>query len=428
MAETTVDLIRNERGALFVADEEAIAAGWATGDPYPGMLRLLDEGQAVREGAFDELLGLPPQFAQDLRDRPHYTALSFDAVNQAFMDGETFTNHIYDYLSKPQLGDTLLNMDGDQHRRTRNVAKPYFKPAFADGWWNDNYIVKAVGELFDRITAKDYADLNLEMCAPLPMSVVSAGFGIPADEILAFRLALTDVMGHGDPDRARKAGGEIHRILSQVITERRVEPREDLISKFVHADFETENGEIRKLTDAEVMQYCNLIVFAGGGTTWRQMGITIKALLDHPEQLELLRADRTLLRQTIQESTRWYPTDPVFERYVVKDTVLGGVEMKAGSILWLCVASANRDRTQWEDPDTFDITRPIKRHFAFGAGVHACLGQHLSRREMEVALGAVLDRLPDLRWDTDKAPSRMSGGTIVGRGPDALNVRFTPGH
>lgn len=101
MAQATVDLSRSDRGALFVADEEAIAAGWATGDPYPGMLRLLDEGQAVREGAFDELLGLPPQFAETLRDRKHYTALSFDAVNQAFMDGETFTNHIYDYLSKP---------------------------------------------------------------------------------------------------------------------------------------------------------------------------------------------------------------------------------------------------------------------------------------------------------------------------------------
>lgn len=178
----------------------------------------------MREGAFDELLGLPPQFAEMLRDRRHYTALGFEAVNQAFMDGDTFTNHIYDWLSKPQLGDTLLNMDGDRHRRTRNVAKPYFKPAFADGWWNDNYIVKAVDELFDRITAKDHADLNLELCAPLPMSVVSAGFGIPA-KILAFRHALTDVMGHHDPDKARRAGGEIHRILSEVITDRRAEPQ-----------------------------------------------------------------------------------------------------------------------------------------------------------------------------------------------------------
>jgi cytochrome P450 len=150
------------------------------------------------------------------------------------------------------------------------------------------------------------------------------------------------------------------------------------------------------------------------------------ALLDNPEQMAALRADRSLLRPAIQESTRWYPTDPVFLRWVAKDTVLGGVEMKAGSIAYLCVATANRDRSQWADPDRFDIKRPLKRHFAFGAGAHACLGQHLSRQEMEVALNAVLDRLPNLRWDPDKPHPRIVGGTLVARGPDALHVRFDP--
>jgi len=174
------------------------------------------------------------------------------------------------------------------------------------------------------------------------------------------------------------------------------------------------------------MRYCLLIVFAGGGTTWRQLGITIMALMNDPAQMALLRADRGLLRQTIQESTRWYPTDPVFLRMVEKDTELGGVKMKAGSLAYLCVATANRDRSQWENADAFDITRPIKRHFAFGAGQHACLGQHLSRQEMEVALSAVLDRLPNLRWNPDKPAACMTGGTLVARGPQALNVLFDP--
>lgn len=424
---TTVDLSRDDRGGLFVADDEAIASGWTTTEPYPRLLELLDEGQMVREGRLDELLGVPHQYNIP-GDRKHYTVLGFEAVNECFMNGAVFTNHIYDWFTKPQLGDTLLNMDGDWHRRTRNVAKPYFKPSFAESWWNDNWIVKAVDELFDRITEKDHADLNLELCAPLPMSVVSVGFGIPTDEILRFRQALTDIVGHYSEERTAKAGAEMHRIMSQTFAARRAEPQDDLISRLIHADFEDADGTVRKLTDQEVMQYCNLIIFAGGGTTWRQMGITIKALLDNPEQMEALRADRSLLRQTIQESTRWYPTDPVFLRYVAKDTVLNGVEIEEGSIVWLCVAMANRDRTQWEDPDSFNILRPVKRHFAFGAGIHACLGQHLSRQEMEVALGAVLDRLPDLRWDTEKEAARMSGGTLVARGPQALNVRFTPGH
>ena len=98
-----------------------------------------------------------------------------------------------------------------------------------------------------------------------------------------------------------------------------------------------------------------LIIHAGGGTTWRQLGITIMALLNHPEQMEALRADRSLMRQAIQEVTRWYPTDTAFLRYVAKDTVLEGVEMKQGSIAFLCLGTANRDRKQWEDPDKLDI-------------------------------------------------------------------------
>jgi cytochrome P450 len=212
----------------------------------------------------------------------------------------------------------------------------------------------------------------------------------------------------------------------RLMTERRAYPQDDLISRFVQADLEMEDGSTRKMADDEVMRYCNLIVHAGGCTTWRQLGITIMALLNHPEQMEALRNDRSLMRATIQEVTRWYPTDTAFLRYVEKDTVLEGVEMKEGSVAMLCLGSANHDRTQWEDPDSFNIHRPLKRHFAFGAGPHACLGQHLSRQEMEVALGAVLDRLGDLRWNPDYPPARMSGGTLIGRGPDALHVRYTP--
>ena len=178
--------------------------------------------------------------------------------------------------------------------------------------------------------------------------------------------------------------------------------------------------------DEEVMRYCVLIVHAGGGTTWRQMGITIVALLNHPEQLEALRKDRSLLRQAIQEAARWYPTHMAFLRYVAKDTVFEGVEMKAGSVAYLCLATANRDRNQWEDRDSFNILRPQQRHFAFGAGAHVCLGQHLSRQAMEVALNAMLDRLGDLRWDPDYPSVRMAGGTLIGRGPEALHVRFKP--
>lgn len=423
MKKQTVDLTSDERGVLFNTDEEVASTGWSLGDPYPMILELM-KGPPVQKGALEELMGLPPQFARMFPDKEHYTVLSFDLVNQAFMDSETFNNAVYDVMTKPRMGDTLLNMDGEEHTRMRNISKPYFKPAFAQTWWNDNWITRAVDELFDHITAKDHAELHHELCAPLPVSVVSIGFGVSAKDAIPLRKAIHDTSSHHDPELAGKASETIQRIMLGLINQRREAPQDDLISKFITADLALDGGGSRKMTDDEILRYCLLIIFAGGGTTWRQLGITIMALLDNPEQLELLRNDRSLLRPAIQESTRWYPTDPVFLRSVTKDTVLGGVEMKAGSVLHVCVAAANRDRSQWQDPDRFDITRPSKRHFAFGAGAHACLGQHLSRQEMEVALNAVLDRLPNLRWDPDQPHPRMAGGTLVGRGPDSLPVVY----
>ena len=423
MQRTTVDLKNDERGELFSPDDEAASAGWAIEDPYPKLLKLLEEAP-VQRGTLEELMGLPPQFSRFWPDRDAYTVLSYDAVDQAFMDAGTFSNRVYDDLTKSRLGDTLLNMDGSRHTRMRDISKPYFKPSFTRTWWNENWVVRAVDELFDQITGKNHADLNMELCAPLPVSVVSIGFGLSSQDALPLRLAVHEVTLHKSPESVAAANAEINRILMSTIVERRKLPQDDLISKFIAADFEDEDGSTRKLTNEEVLSYCILIIFAGGGTTWRQMGITIMALLDNPDQLELLRNDRSLLRNTIQESTRWYPTDPVFLRWVAKDTVLGGVEMKSGSIAYLCVATANRDRTQWEDPDRFDIRRPTKRNFAFGAGAHACLGQHLSREEMEVALNTLLDRLPNLRWDPDKPHPRITGAALVARGPDSLPVLF----
>jgi cytochrome P450 len=423
MKKQTVELNSGDRGVLFNAEDEVASVGWSTDEPYPRILKLM-EGPPVQKGSLEELMGLPPQFSRMWEGHDFYTVFSYDLVNEAFQDSERFSNKVYDKMTLSRLGDTLLNMNGERHTRMRNVSKPYFRPSFTQTWWNDNWINQAVDELFDSICTKTHADLNLELCAPLPVSVVTAGFGVAMEEAMPLRKAVHEMTAQHSPESVAAANKEIKRIMLAAISQRRQEPKDDLISKFITTDFVEEDGSVRKLTDDEILSYCLLIIFAGGGTTWRQMGITIMALLDNPEQLEMLRQDRKLLRPAIQESTRWYPTDPVFLRWVTRDTELGGVEMKADSIIYLCLAAANRDRTQWSDPDRFDITRRMKRHFAFGAGAHACLGQHLSRQEMEVALNVLLDRLQNLRWNPDEPHPKMSGGTLVARGPNALPVCF----
>ena len=394
MTRSTVDLSQKDRGVLFDANEEARAAGWGTADPYVHLQKLYD-GPPVLKGALEDLMGIPRQYPTDLRPGEVYSILSFDAVNKAFMDRETFSNRVYEKLSKPAMGDTLLNLDGGEHKRLRDVSKPWFKPSFTDGWWTDKWIVDAVDEIFDSLTAKEHADLNLELCAPLPMSVVSTGFGIPAAEALEFRQAL---LMHGTPEEMAKGHAHAAAVLTRLMDERLAVPGDDLISRFVHADIEQEDGTTRKLSPAEVMRYCFLIIHAGGGTTWRQMGITIMALLNHPEQMAALRQDRGLMRQTIQEVTRWYPTDTAFLRYVEKDTVHEG--------------GFDRDAVPW-----------------FGQSRSQAVGrpryvQHPSCGQTPLRLWCRCSCLP---WPAPVAPGNGSGARRAARssGRSALGSRFS---
>ena len=164
-----------------------------------------------------------------------------------------------------------------------------------------------------------------------------------------------------------------------------------------------------------------LVMLAGGGTSWRQMGITIWALLTHRDQLEAVRADRTLLDAAIDEGVRWNPTDPVFSRISTCDSVLDGVEIPEGSVLEICLGAANRDRTRWDDPDAYDLHRARQTHMGFGMGTHQCLGMNVARSEIFVAVDALLDAFPKLRLDPD-APATFLTGGLEQRGISGLNV------
>src|SRR5439155_2254112 len=159
---------------------------------------------------------------------------------------------------------------------------------------------------------------------------------------------------------------------------------------------------------------------AGSGTTWKQMGITLYALLTHPQYLEAVRDDRSLLRPAIEESLRWCPTDPMFARYVGEDTELAGVASPKGSVVHLSLGAANRDPARWERPDEYDLFRPMLPALGFGGGPHVCIGQHVARAEMHVAIEALLDGLPNLRLDPDAAPPQIIG--MYERGPTELPV------
>ncbi len=392
----------------------AYAGGAYEQDPYPAWHRLREEGPVLR-GVLHELTGSTDMmFFHGLPypDSPHFTVFDYDSCMIAYRNPEVFASSPEPVnLESGQLGllNSMLSMNGEQHKRYRALVQPSFLPANGR-WWIDNWISETVDLLIDGIARDGHAELNVDFCAAIPVLTITGSFGVPVEQALDIRQALTT-----DPQK-------VVEILKPVIAARRDEPKDDLISILVQAELTDEHGVTDRLTDREIHSFVLLLLGAGSGTTWKQMGTTLTALLQRPEILEAVRTDRQLLRPAIEESVRWMPTDPMFSRWVMADTVLGGVEIPAGSVVHLALGAANRDPSRWERPDEFDITRKYRPALGFGQGVHICLGMHVARAEMTIAISALLDRLPNLRLDPDADQPRFVG--MYERGATAIPVLF----
>ncbi|MET0371306.1 MAG: cytochrome P450 [Sphingobium sp.] len=413
-------------GQIFNVEADTLDSGSVLiDDPYPDLNRLREQAP-VQQGSLGDLMGFKGyHFTNHLEDFPTYTAFSFAAVSKGLIDNKTFSSRAYHNLGTvTALGDSILNKSGADHRMHRSPIQPMFSPEYAQSWWDEKIIAETVETLIAKIEKKGSADLFLELCARMPVHVVSAGFGFDAEDIIPFRMALIKLNRHGAPVEERhNAMQTVRSMLGRVITERRSRPQNDIISKLVEAPLKQADGTTRGFTDDEIIAHCTLIVLAGGGTTWRQLGITLFALLENPDQLQIFRENRAMAPEVILESARWHPTDIIFPRLIEADTELEGFPLPKGAMLHLCLGSANRDPRRWDNPDKFDITRSVQRSLAFGGGPHSCLGQHVSRQEMVVAMNAVFDRLPNVRWDPDKPKGRLIGD-LFARGPSALPVVF----
>jgi cytochrome P450 len=389
-------------------DVYATRGGAFEADPYPAFSELRESGP-VHEGTPGELVGFDgPAFFSGLPypDRRHFTAFDYATCNRVVRDAEEFSASAHEPGSKEYANETMmLFMDGDRHKRYRTLVQPSFVPKRAR-WWIDQWIRTTVNALIDTFQADGSGDLNVGFCAPIPLLTICGSFGVSVPDALDIRAAVTsDGLGM---DRFIE-------IVTPIVAARRAEPRDDLISVLVQAELPDGDGGRQVLSDGEVLGFAFLLLAAGSGTTWKQLGITILALLQHPGWLERVRADRSLLRGVIEESLRWLPTDPAFARFAVRDTTLGGLDIPKGSVVHVCFASANRDPLRWDRPDVFDPGRPLQPNLGFGGGAHICLGMHVARAEMHTAVDALLDRLPGLRLDTAAEAPRIIG--MYERGP-----------
>lgn len=401
----------------FAVFDEAAGVGQVR-DPHSTFHELRSECP-VHVGSFDDRFGIQGPLELAMLD-PNATpcaALSFDAVHQVLTDGQAFSSSGYADSIGLLMGHSILEMDEPEHHRYRSLIQQAFTKKAMDHWEHD-LVTPVVNGLIDEFADDGHAELVRGLFFPFPVHVIAGMLGLPANDLPQFhRKAVELISIIANIERGLEASQWLYDYFAAVISERRAQPRDDVISVLAQAELDGQ-----RLTDDEIIAFLRLLLPAGAETTYRSSSNLMFALLSNPEQLAALRADRALMPQAIEEGLRWEPPLPGIGRTATRDVEVEGVVIPAGSPVQVAMGSANRDPARWERPDEFDLFREPKQHMAFAFGVHMCLGIHLARMETTVVINAVLDRLPDVRLDPDADDVHISG--LMFRAPTALPVLF----
>jgi cytochrome P450 len=314
----------------------------------------------------------------------------------------------------------MLDVDAPDHTRLRGLVHLAFTPRLVDRM--RARIEGLSEELLARAMAKGTMDVIADYALPIPLTVISEMLGIAtADQHRFHRWSSTIVASTAAPNliRVLPAIWRFVRYLRKVIAAKRVRPQDDLISALVQAE---EAGD--RLREDELVAMVFLLVVAGHETTVNLIGNGVLALMQFPEQLERLRADSRLEPTALEELLRFHsPVEVSTERFARERIEIAGVTIPTGALVYGLISSANRDETQFDDPDRLDLGRQKNRHLAFGQGIHYCLGAPLARLEGQIALRRLLERLPSLRLAVPESTLRWRKGLNI-RGLQALPVAW----
>ena len=404
-------------GALFAGDDRNLEA----------IYRDHRENMPVMQGDICAELGAASFAGQT--GRPIYTIFKHADVMKVLRDTKTFTSGI---LMETGLGPFLdglmiTGLDGDEHRQLRGILQPSFTPAVMEEW-RETYIRPLIKRSFvEPLVSLGKAELISSVGVMFPIHVVYAVLGFQDDDTAALETFATKalkVLGGmaNDPEAKRaafQAFQELYDPTLAAVQARRASGAEgaDLISRLIRAEFEG-----RTLSDHQITNFVRMMLPAASETTSRTFAIMMTHLFDHPEVLERLRSDRTLMRKVLDESVRHDAVATFKVRECQTDVTLQDVTIPKGSIISACVASANRDETVFDNPDAFDIDRKQMAAFGFGFGAHMCVGMWLAKVEIEEAVGLLLDMLPNLRLDPDHPRPEVRGVSL--RGPEAVHVMW----
>lgn len=315
------------------------------------------------------------------------------------------------------MGRTILEMEGRDHVRHRNLISPFFSARALKANHADAITSIAHG-LIDGFAADGCADLVSQFTFTFPLRVLAQILDLPIEDFHDFHHRALELISIADnPIRGMAAAEWLRGYLRPLLSQRRSGNGRDLLSALVHGEVDG-----ARIGEDEVLSFLLLLLPAGAETTYRLLGSLLFALLTHPEALAEVLTDRGAIDLAIDETLRWESPVQFVSRETTSQVSISGVELPPGEMLFLSLGSANRDEHRYTDPDRFDLHRAAGDHMAFGFGPHFCAGSHLARLEATIGLNALLDRLHHLRLDPDH-PSQVVG--LAFRSPEKLAVRYS---
>jgi cytochrome P450 len=410
---------------LMLEISEAFA-GSLKSDPYPLFAQRRRE-TPVMDGDIMKEFGTPSMAAGFDGSRRVFTFFKYADILAALKDVETYSSRPMLEALGPLLGKVATGLDGEEHKHLRAVLMPAVARENFPQWENE-IINPVIQDLAAKLPEQGpHVDLT-EFAIQFPVRIIYEILGFPKDDHDLYELfqvrALTILLGFGttNPKKADQAQANKMRAvqavqglyddLMPIVQRRRAEGSQgnDFIGHLLRA----ENDGIT-LTDDEIVILARSLLPAAAETTTRSWSNLLVCLLQHPEVLEEVRNDRSLVPKAINEAVRYESTAVTGARLTTRDVEVAGVQIPAGSGITLVRASGNRDEDAFPDPDTFDIHRKTsKLPLSFGFGAHMCIGMNIAKLEMAAALNAVLDVLPGLRVDPDAEPLFITGVTLRG--------------